>query len=66
MSLMTKHLKKRMKSIRDAEQAISHRVWAGVKHLHGKQLAAFILQNIGEGFGRGMMKELKENEKSSR
>jgi len=53
-------LRKRLKTIRDAESALAHRVWDGVKRMPAKDTAAFVIQNAAEGFARGMVKEFKE------
>ena len=52
---------KRLKTIREAERKIIHRVWQGVKGMAPRELAAFIIQNTAEGFARGMIKEVKKS-----
>jgi len=51
---------KRINRIRDAERKIVHRVWEGVKGLPPKEMAAFIIQNLAQGFAQGLVKELKK------
>ena len=42
-------LNKRLKTIRNAERAILHRVWKGVKKMSPVELSAFIIQNAVKG-----------------
>ena len=52
-----------MGKIKDVNFHIAHRVLDGIKDLPAKDISAFILQNVAEGFARGLVRELKENER---
>jgi hypothetical protein len=56
---MKKKIPEKLRTIRDAEQRIAHRVWEGVKEMPAKEMAGFIIQNAAEGFARGFVKEMK-------
>lgn len=64
MTKAGEEIKKRLKSIRNAEQAIVHRVWEGTKSMPAKELAAFIIQNAAEGFARGLVQEARNERRS--
>lgn len=52
-------MRKRLKTIRDAESKLAHRVWEGVKGMKPKDLAAFIIREAAAGFAEGMIREAK-------
>jgi len=59
VSRVRRGIRRRLKTIRDAESALAHRVWEGVSSMPKREMAAFVLQNLAEGFARGMVKEMR-------
>ena len=49
MGRRAKRAIKRLRTIRNAERAILHRVWKGVRKMSPTDLSAFIIQNAVKG-----------------
>ena len=56
---MKTRIKPRIKKITDINKHLAERIETGLKNVHAKEISSFIIQNLAEGFARGIVKELK-------